>query len=253
MRRASVSWTTLLFGLVSQWGSLRAEGVPASARTARCSAVLRPEVLVVRGYGRVKLLGVRAPRPSAQGYDRALAASQKFALGKSVKVAVCPVRGRSPEGAVRAMVYYNEGGTWYNLNTKLLRAGLASVLLESSCHIRTKDWVTLVQEARTSNRGLFGDGVQLVESCEEVVPQAPSAYAQQPKAGSKTAAMAAWAGKYEELVPSEATVRLVGNVHTKTFHRLNCVVAPTETNRVYFPARLQAIKAGYKPCFICRP
>lgn len=54
---------------------------------------------------------------------------------------------------------------------------------------------------------------------------------------------------------SEKVARYIGNRRTFTFHRPTCVYGKSisPSNRVIFRSRKAALKAGYRPCKVCRP
>lgn len=74
--------------------------------------------------------------------------------------------------------------------------------------------------------------------------------AQAPRAAKKPASPAAPA---LNVAPKAAA--FVGNKATKTFHRAGCALAAKmkEANRVPFATAAEAVKAGYKPCKVCKP
>jgi len=47
--------------------------------------------------------------------------------------------------------------------------------------------------------------------------------------------------------------RFVGNRNSQIFHTLTCNSLPNPQNRVYFPTREDAIRAGHRACQRCRP
>lgn len=49
------------------------------------------------------------------------------------------------------------------------------------------------------------------------------------------------------------SMRYIGNLHSKTFHRPSCTALPAAHNRVVLPSREVAISQGYHPCGRCRP
>lgn len=55
------------------------------------------------------------------------------------------------------------------------------------------------------------------------------------------------------LVPFDAT--FIGNARSHIFHYADCryVGRMSESNKVYFDDRDEAIDAGYRPCKVCQP
>ncbi len=64
-----------------------------------------------------------------------------------------------------------------------------------------------------------------------------------------------WAGPGIIKTTSPENAKYVGNRNSRIFHRLDCyhVKRTKETNKVYFADRKKAIKAGFRPCKICKP
>jgi len=230
---------------------------------AYCSSVINPNLISVDGVGVVSLLGVHSPTDTDVGFDRALAATRKFVEGRNVRLEICPVRRQDEEEHLRAVIYYAEDGNWYNLNTKLLRSGLASAQDERECHLHTAAWKGFVQEAESKNRGIFHLGGKLpyVFSPQEIPPLKVTLKRIDAAQGSQVlASMQAdpsvnerLADRWRRAVVDDVPARYVGSIEAKRFHRLGCIVSPDELDRVFFPSRIQAIKESYKPCVVCRP
>jgi len=220
---------------------------------AYCTSVLQPDLISVEGIGTVRLLGVHAPTVSDFGYEKALAATRKFVEGQNVRVEICPVRRLDEENHVRAVVYYTEGGNWFNLNTKLLRAGLASAQAEQQCHLHTAAWAGFVRDAEAKKRGIFHLGGQIPHLYNPQQAGQLDVTARKGEASSGEAAAILARAKLPRADLGEVPVRYVGSIQSKRFHRLGCIVGPAELDRVFFPTRLQAIKEGFKPCVVCRP
>lgn len=53
--------------------------------------------------------------------------------------------------------------------------------------------------------------------------------------------------------PSPQASWFIGNKNSKVFHRQSCRALPNAENQVKLNSREDAIKAGYKPCGICKP
>lgn len=247
-----------LVGIVLALGVL-AQVVPVSAQVlendkvqklkeGNCSKIIAPDVIEVDGIGTVKLLGIHPPKSTEFGYDKAMAATQKFVENQTVKVEICPVKTKNWARQLRAVVYYTENNNWYNLNTKMLRAGLASVVVEPKCHLNTEAWQGFVREAMQDKHGIFHEGKQI----PVVFRQAPTpalVARPAPKSGPATFPYR----NYKISPVDDVPVRYVGSIETRRFHRLTCIAAPKESDRVYFPTRLQALKESFQPCLICRP
>ncbi|NCO38006.1 MAG: hypothetical protein COY42_08980 [Armatimonadetes bacterium CG_4_10_14_0_8_um_filter_66_14] len=223
----------------------------------RCRSVINADTLVVEGVGNIALLGTRGPVKDSPGYQKAVDAVVKYAAGKDVLLDQGPKPTQTGDGRFRAVVYYNEGGQWFNLNTKMLRAGLASAVNEPECHVDTADWVALVQEAKASKRGLYSMGLDLPETAEPIaLAQARPGRVPGPAQPAADTGEPEWVPPYRRpyVRPEPETVQIcyIGSITAKRFHRPTCLLVPRELDRVLFEGRLQALKNGYQPCLACR-
>ena len=225
---------------------------------AKCTSVINADTLVVEGIGNIALLGIRGPDKDSEGYQKAVDAVVKYANDKDILIDQGPQPTQTADGRYRALVYYNEDGVWYNLNTKMLRAGLASAVSEPRCHVNTSGWVNLVREAKANKRGLYHLGVDLPERAKAVqlAPEKrpvkkPTQTAAAP-ADTDAKDVPAYRRPYVTPEAVSVDVKYVGSILTKRFHRPECLLAPKELDRVLFEGRLQAIKNGFRPCLVCR-
>jgi len=175
------AWLIALM-LQSAWAQLRA-GV------YKCISVEAPNVLKFERLGTVTLIGVQSPDASDPGFESAMQVVRRYAEGKQLKVEPCPVRPKDDDGRIRAIVYFREANAWHNLNTKLLRAGYATLRSEERCHVNVKAWTLLVAQAQSQGRGLWArlqperqietDYVMALQGLRiaEAVARAPKAYA----------------------------------------------------------------------------
>jgi micrococcal nuclease len=63
------------------------------------------------------------------------------------------------------------------------------------------------------------------------------------------------AEKKADAKPAPVAAALVGNKDSKVFHRPECKIGAKMNagNKVSFSTRAEAVKAGYKPCGVCKP
>lgn len=228
---------------------------------AHCRTVVNADTLVVDGIGNIALLGIRGPAKGSPGYQKAVDALVKYAENKEILVDLGPKRTQTADGRFRAVVYFEEDGAWYNLNTKMLRAGLASAVTEPQCHVDTSGWVELVREAKSKARGLYHLGLNLPETAPPVAlaPETrprPVVVRRRPRPGGgkgPEADLPAYRRTYVAPKPVSVEVRYLGSIRSNRFHRPTCPLVPRELDRVLFEGRLQALKKGFKPCLVCRP
>ncbi len=134
---------------------------PAPAKTPdrlltfdTCSRVLEGDLIEGKKVGLIRLIGVIAPAQGEAGWREATEFTRKLALGKQVKLEICPERPNDTQQRLRAIVYLPDGT---NLNTKVLRGGWARVLEHRPCHVDVTAWNTYEKGARDAGLGLWAD------------------------------------------------------------------------------------------------
>ncbi|MCX7968155.1 MAG: thermonuclease family protein [Armatimonadetes bacterium] len=135
-----LGWATVcllvLLGLVVWAGQ---EPAKVQSGVYLCSSVESPSLLQVEGVGNVRLIGVQVAEGTNQA-TKALELVKKLVEGKLVRIDVCPNQPKDEQGNVRAEVFYAERGQWISLNRRLIRDGLAKLVVEPNCHIDFSKW-----------------------------------------------------------------------------------------------------------------
>lgn len=126
----------------------------------QCLRVIEGDQIEGQTVGLIRLLGIIAPGPGEPGYQEAIDTTRRLVIGKSIKVEICPQRPNDYKDRLRAIVYLPDGT---NLNTKLLRLGVARVLDHPPCHIDAKTWQVYEESARKAKRGIWAGGPEAPE------------------------------------------------------------------------------------------
>lgn len=123
----------------------------------RCTDVNSANVITIMDLGEVALIGVREASPGDDGYYDAVRFLEKRLLDRDVQVEVCPNLPMNEKGQVRAVIYYDDGGTWLNVAIELIEDGLARVALVPMCHVDTKAYLEYEKKAKKARRGIWED------------------------------------------------------------------------------------------------
>lgn len=117
-----------------------------------CARVIEGDLIEGKKVGLIRLIGVMAPAKGEKGWHEAIDFTRKLAIGKQIKLDICPERPNDTQQRVRAVVYLPDGT---NLNTKLLRAGWATVLDRKPCHIDANEWKSYEESAKEAKLGVW--------------------------------------------------------------------------------------------------
>ncbi|NLC56836.1 MAG: hypothetical protein GX774_08380 [Armatimonadetes bacterium] len=119
-----------------------------------CTRVLEGDLIEGAKVGRIRLIGVIAPAKGEPGWRQSLDYTRQLVQGKQIKVEICAERPNDYLDRVRAVVYLPDAT---NLNTKVLRAGMARILDHRPCHVDVRAWQSYEAEARKARRGLWAE------------------------------------------------------------------------------------------------
>lgn len=117
-----------------------------------CVNVIEGDLIEAKQVGLIRLIGVIAPTQGEPGYKEAIVATKRLAMGKQIKVEICPERPNDYRKRLRAVVYLPDGT---NLNTKLLRQGVVKTLAHNPCHVDVSNWKSYQESARQAKLGLW--------------------------------------------------------------------------------------------------
>jgi len=201
---------------------------PAFAWDGKCVSVADGDTITAMHDGkgeRIRLYGIDSPENGQDFGNRSKQFTSEMVFGKIVTVVP---RDTDRYGRTVGMVYV--GGR--SLNEELLRSGYAWVYLEYCKDDFCSSWKDIEAGARAVDAGLW--------SHKEPIP--PWEYRH---GGGRSNAPV----KAVEL----STEAYHGNASSHVFHRANCRYYNCKNCTVVFQTREAALKAGYRPCKICKP
>ena len=167
---------------------------------------------------RIRLYGVDCPEGNQKFGSEARTFTFRAINGKDVEI---EQKAKDQYGRIVALVYY-DGKC---LNAELLKAGLAWHYKQYS---KEKEFADLENEARKAGRGLWVDKK----------PTSPWNFRR---------------GEPDTADSGSVRAQFSGNAKSQVFHRQNCKHYACKNCTVKFSSRDEAVKAGYKPCGLCKP
>ncbi|HHX41049.1 MAG TPA: hypothetical protein GX715_13905 [Armatimonadetes bacterium] len=164
-------------------GAARALAAPAKAPERlltfdTCTRVIEGDLIEGEKVGLIRLIGVIAPAKGEPGYQEAIDYTRKLAVGRQIKVEICPERPNDYRNRLRAVVYLPDST---NLNTKLLRAGMARVLKHAPCHVDVKAWRPYMTDAQEAKRGLWKPAAAPTAAVAPAKPKSATSAPAKPK------------------------------------------------------------------------
>jgi endonuclease YncB( thermonuclease family) len=113
----------------------------AGGEIDRVERVVDGDTVYLERLGKVRIIGVDTPERNEPGFDEATRFTERFCLGRTVHVEVCPVRSHDRYGRLRALVYVErEDGGLRGLSEALIRAGHSDPCPMQPCHIEDDYW-----------------------------------------------------------------------------------------------------------------
>ncbi|WP_319550381.1 thermonuclease family protein [Desulfogranum marinum] len=204
----------------------------ACAYTAKVIGVADGDTIKVqRSNGKqvkIRLYGIDTPEKKQAYGNQAKKLTNKLVRGKTVDVK--PI-DTDRYGRTVGLVKVNGK----SVNKRLIQDGLAWVYTKYCRKSFCSSWKSIENNARLQKRGMWND--------LDITPPWEWRKAQRQGGGSKKVATTKpiVAGQYH------------GNVNSLKFHRPGCRSYNCKNCTAGFASRETAIRAGYKPCGICRP
>jgi len=179
-------------------------------------------VLQNRQQFKIRLYGIDTPEKEQDFGSKAKAFTSDLLYNKEVTVIQKDV---DRYGRVVGMVYI--GNT--NINEAIVKAGFAWVY-EAYCKDPfCGDWIELEQQARKNGIGLWA----------HPDPEPPWKFR-----------------KNEQVEPQPVITKgdvYHGNMNSRVFHQASCKDFKCKNCTAFFRYREEALKAGYRPCGVCKP
>lgn len=228
MRFLAVFFLTMLLS-VPAWAAQVIEGKVVGISDGDTITVLTAQKQQVK----VRLYGVDCPE-SKQAYgSRARQRTSGYVFNKQVRVQVMDT---DRYGRTVGIVTTTDGAT---LNRELLQDGMAWLYTAYCKAPVCNDWKRVEESARRSRTGLWADAS----------PTAPWQFRKTGRtAGKVQSSQPSFSEKY--VVPSGG---YSGNTSSGIFHGPGCRYYNCKRCTAHFPTREAAVKAGFRPCKVCRP
>lgn len=131
--------------LAGRWEPPAPRGeIVVSRQTAWVERAVDGDTLLLRGLGRVRVIGVDTPEVGQPGYAEATEFCRRACSGRTVEIEICPVRPYDRYDRLRVVVYYrDERGREHNLADELIHRRLGHALSIQPCHIPDSYWYDL--------------------------------------------------------------------------------------------------------------
>ncbi|TLU86144.1 MAG: hypothetical protein FDX30_03855 [Chlorobium sp.] len=120
------------------------------------------------------------------------------------------------------------------------------LFLACTCQLQAKEAATTAPATKTEAKGKTTDKKD--QSSNKSTAKNTGA-----KTGATAPAAPKTMGTTEKTTAGTTAGPLHGNTGEKVFHKSTCRFYNSKNSTVVFKTREEAIKAGYKPCKICKP
>ena len=225
-----------LLGLLLAYMVMLPNIVNASSITAKVIGVTDGDTVKVLAEGnrqiKIRLYGVDAPESHQPYGSRSRRYVSDAVYGKTVQI---EVTGNDKYGRTLGIITTPDGK---NLNRNLIANGMAWVYAQYCTRTECTDMTRAEKEARTKKIGLWADKT----------PIAPWEFRRGVRPTSQTGSSFG-----DDITIVKADTAYHGNRSSKVFHAPGCRHYTCKNCTVTFKSRDAAIKAGYKPCRICKP
>lgn len=196
----------------------------ASIISGRVVSIADGDTITILAAGniqtKIRLYGIDCPEKTQAFGDKAKKFTSSLVGGKNVAITAYDI---DKYGRTVGIVYAEE----INVNEQIIKAGLAWQYRKYCKEQFCEDWILLETEARNSGIGLW----------QESSPIPPWDW----RKGIGTQTLSDIGGMYH------------GNQKSHVFHKSSCKVFNCKNCVIVFESRDEAIKAGFRPCGICRP
>lgn len=189
--------------------------------SGKCTHVVDGDTIDVDGVGRVRFVGVNTPERGVTGYICSKRFVQKLCLDKEVSLDIDDSKHTDKYGRYLAVVIVDGK----NLNEMLLKENLAEVMYIPPSEFYPYDWSSdsTTSSSYTSSSSSSNSG---------------GSYSSSSFSSSSTGSAA-----------------YVASANSHKFHYPSCRWGKkiSDSNKVTFSSRSDAISQGYEPCKVCQP
>ena len=185
--------------------------------SAVCTKVVDGDTIYLDNGKKIRFVGVNTPERGVEGYITSKNFVQKLCLNKKVGIDIDNRKNSDKYGRTLAVVIVDGK----NVNEMLLKEGLAEIMYMPPSEFYPYDW------------GNSDTHVANTHSSSSTTNSPTSA----------------------ESTSSSSSANYIGNSNTGKFHKSSCssVSDMSESNKVFFSSRDDAISQGYIACKRCNP
>lgn len=121
----------------------------------KCVNVENPVLIECEVMGYIRLIGLKGLSEDSEYFDSGLEFVKERIEGKEVMLDIDHINPHTEEGYIRAVVYYDKSGKWWNLNVEMVEEGITRVVPVLNSHVDPKAWLTEEKRARSERRGIW--------------------------------------------------------------------------------------------------
>ncbi|HRY60391.1 MAG TPA: thermonuclease family protein [Patescibacteria group bacterium] len=126
---------------------------PKNLPTYLIKNVVDGNIVMLENNQRVRLAGIKAPEKDEEWGMEAADYLKNIVEGKQIYLQLDNKNPEDSFGRLRAIIYLDNK----NINTEILRAGLAHIYISTPSMISTGDWTIYEKEAQESRKGLWSN------------------------------------------------------------------------------------------------
>ncbi|MGN0176256.1 MAG: thermonuclease family protein [Methanobrevibacter sp.] len=185
--------------------------------SAICTKVVDGDTIYLDNGEKIRFVGVNTPERGVDGYDTSKNFVKQLCLNKEVGIDIDDSKHNDRYGRTLAVVIVDGK----NVNEMLLKEGLAEIMYMPPSEFNPFDW------------GTASTHVDTTHSSSSTTSSPSSA----------------------ESTTSSDSAQYIGNANSGKFHSSGCSAANkmSDSNKVFFSSRDDAINQGYTPCKRCNP
>lgn len=187
-----------------------------------CTNVVDGDTIYVEGVGKIRLVGVNTPERGVEGYQTSKDFVKKLCLNKEVSIDIDDKKRNDRYGRILGVVIVGNK----NLNEMLLKENLAEIMYMPPSEFYPYNWAP--SSAIYNNL----EKTQTTSSSSSSIITTSSSSSSNYDSGN-----------------------YVASANSNKFHLSSCQWAKkiSDSNKIIFSSRDEAINQGYQPCKVCCP
>jgi hypothetical protein len=121
----------------------------------KCIDVKSPVLIECEVMGKIRLIGLKSIDENSKYFKSGTEFVKKRIEGKEVLLDICHINPQTKEGYIRAVVFYDLDGKWWNLNVEMVHEGIVRVVPVLNSHVDPKAWLSDEKYARENRLGIW--------------------------------------------------------------------------------------------------